>query len=166
MSAESRLLSGASMEDNSMLCEHTLVMSGDVADSNTVYYRWPRDYHYMLTMMNEWSYDVSQWLDWFLELESCQRSFGSSCFQWFLYLVCRGHARECWMYLQIRIWVKLHRTLWWFELESLIHWIFIPPSSWPTCAAHKCSTVCYWFTGKFKQQSNQFSPSQQTMIDN
>jgi len=43
MRAESRLLSGASMEDNSMLCEHTLVMSGDVADSNTVYYRWPAE---------------------------------------------------------------------------------------------------------------------------
>jgi hypothetical protein len=24
-----------------MLCEHTLVTSGDVADSNTVYYKWP-----------------------------------------------------------------------------------------------------------------------------
>jgi hypothetical protein len=37
----SRLLSGASMEDNSMLCEHTLLASGDVADSGTVYSGWP-----------------------------------------------------------------------------------------------------------------------------
>ena len=29
MRAESRLLSGASMENNSILCEHTLVMSGN-----------------------------------------------------------------------------------------------------------------------------------------
>jgi carbonic anhydrase/acetyltransferase-like protein (isoleucine patch superfamily) len=43
MRAGSRLLSGASMEDHSMLCEHTLVASGDVADSNTVYYRWPAE---------------------------------------------------------------------------------------------------------------------------
>lgn len=43
MRAGSRLLSGASMEDNSMLCEHTLVASGDVADSNTVYYKWPAE---------------------------------------------------------------------------------------------------------------------------
>ncbi|KAF7370975.1 Peroxisomal-coenzyme a synthetase [Mycena sanguinolenta] len=37
----SRLLSGASMEDNSMLCEHTLLASGDVADANAVYSGWP-----------------------------------------------------------------------------------------------------------------------------
>ena len=45
MRAGSRLLAGASMEDNSMLCEHTgtLVASGDVADSNTVYYKWPAE---------------------------------------------------------------------------------------------------------------------------
>ena len=43
MRAGSRLLSGASMEDNSMLCEHTLLASGDVADSNTVYYKWPAE---------------------------------------------------------------------------------------------------------------------------
>ncbi|KAJ7034277.1 acetyl-CoA synthetase-like protein [Mycena alexandri] len=41
MRAGSRLLSGASMEDNSMLCEHTLLTSGDVADSGTVYAGWP-----------------------------------------------------------------------------------------------------------------------------
>ncbi|PPQ70848.1 hypothetical protein CVT24_001055 [Panaeolus cyanescens] len=37
----SRLLSGASMEDNSMLCEHTLLTSGDVADSGALYAGWP-----------------------------------------------------------------------------------------------------------------------------
>ncbi|KAF9038595.1 hypothetical protein BJ165DRAFT_1499050, partial [Panaeolus papilionaceus] len=37
----SRLLSGASMEDNSMLCEHTLLTSGDVADSGETYAGWP-----------------------------------------------------------------------------------------------------------------------------
>ncbi|KAJ6485731.1 acetyl-CoA synthetase-like protein [Mycena sanguinolenta] len=37
----SRLLSGASMEDSSMLCEHTLLTSGDVADANSVYSGWP-----------------------------------------------------------------------------------------------------------------------------
>jgi carbonic anhydrase/acetyltransferase-like protein (isoleucine patch superfamily) len=41
MRTGSRLLSGASMEDNSMLCEHTLLTSGDVADSGTVYSGWP-----------------------------------------------------------------------------------------------------------------------------
>ncbi|KAF7353532.1 Acetyl-CoA synthetase-like protein [Mycena sanguinolenta] len=41
MRAGSRLLSGASMEDSSMLCEHTLLTSGDVADAGTVYSGWP-----------------------------------------------------------------------------------------------------------------------------
>ncbi|KAJ6481523.1 acetyl-CoA synthetase-like protein, partial [Mycena vitilis] len=41
MRSGSRLLSGASMEDGSMLCEHTLLTSGDVADSGTVYSGWP-----------------------------------------------------------------------------------------------------------------------------
>ncbi|KAJ7246783.1 acetyl-CoA synthetase-like protein [Mycena haematopus] len=41
MRAGSRLLSGASMEDSSMLCEHTLLTSGDVADTQTVYSGWP-----------------------------------------------------------------------------------------------------------------------------
>ncbi|KDR80877.1 hypothetical protein GALMADRAFT_241361 [Galerina marginata CBS 339.88] len=41
MRVGSRLLSGASMEDNSMLAEHTLLTSGDVADFNTVYFGWP-----------------------------------------------------------------------------------------------------------------------------
>ena len=39
--AGSRLLSGASMEDNSLLCEHTLLTSGEVAESNAVYVGWP-----------------------------------------------------------------------------------------------------------------------------
>ncbi|KAJ8081882.1 putative NRPS-like protein biosynthetic cluster [Marasmius tenuissimus] len=41
MRSGSRLLSGASMEDDSMLCEHTLLTSGEVADSGTVYVGWP-----------------------------------------------------------------------------------------------------------------------------
>ncbi|KAJ7617827.1 acetyl-CoA synthetase-like protein [Roridomyces roridus] len=41
MRSGSRLLSGASMEDSSMLSEHTLLPSGDVADSGTVYHGWP-----------------------------------------------------------------------------------------------------------------------------
>lgn len=41
MRSGSRLLSGASMEDGSMLCEHTLLTSGEVADSGAVYVGWP-----------------------------------------------------------------------------------------------------------------------------
>ncbi|CAK5273778.1 unnamed protein product, partial [Mycena citricolor] len=41
MRTGSRLLSGASMEDSSMLCEHTLLTSGDVADAGRVYSGWP-----------------------------------------------------------------------------------------------------------------------------
>ncbi|KAJ6605825.1 AMP-dependent synthetase and ligase [Mycena sp. CBHHK59/15] len=41
MRSGSRLLSGASMEDSSMLCEHTLLTSGDVADAGGVYVGWP-----------------------------------------------------------------------------------------------------------------------------
>ncbi|KAJ7189098.1 acetyl-CoA synthetase-like protein [Mycena filopes] len=41
MRSGSRLLSGASMEDRSMLCEHTLLTSGDVADAGVVYAGWP-----------------------------------------------------------------------------------------------------------------------------
>ncbi|KAF9026322.1 acetyl-CoA synthetase-like protein [Hymenopellis radicata] len=37
----SRLLSGASMEDSSMLCEHTLLTSGEVAEAGGVYVGWP-----------------------------------------------------------------------------------------------------------------------------
>ncbi|XP_006461692.1 hypothetical protein AGABI2DRAFT_70890 [Agaricus bisporus var. bisporus H97] len=37
----SRLLSGASMEDKSMLCEHTLLVSGDIAESGYAYSGWP-----------------------------------------------------------------------------------------------------------------------------
>ncbi|KDQ51063.1 hypothetical protein JAAARDRAFT_140877 [Jaapia argillacea MUCL 33604] len=37
----SRLLSGASMEDNSMLLEHTLLTSGETAESGSVYAGWP-----------------------------------------------------------------------------------------------------------------------------
>ncbi|KAH8833365.1 AMP-dependent synthetase and ligase [Flagelloscypha sp. PMI_526] len=37
----SRLLSGASMEDNSLLCEHTLLPSGEIAESGSAYAGWP-----------------------------------------------------------------------------------------------------------------------------
>ena len=39
----SRLLSGARMEKDSCLLEHTLVMAGDVADSGATYQGWPAD---------------------------------------------------------------------------------------------------------------------------
>jgi carbonic anhydrase/acetyltransferase-like protein (isoleucine patch superfamily) len=41
MRSGSRLLSGASMEDGSMLSEHTLLPSGEIADADTVYAGWP-----------------------------------------------------------------------------------------------------------------------------
>ena len=37
----SRLLSGASMEPNAMLLEHTLIASGEIAEANSVYAGWP-----------------------------------------------------------------------------------------------------------------------------
>jgi carbonic anhydrase/acetyltransferase-like protein (isoleucine patch superfamily) len=37
----SRLLSGASMEENSMLLEHTLLASGEIAEAEEVYVGWP-----------------------------------------------------------------------------------------------------------------------------
>ncbi|TVY18028.1 putative peroxisomal-coenzyme A synthetase, partial [Lachnellula arida] len=39
----SRLLCGASMGEDAVLLEHTLVMAGDVADCGTVYQGWPAD---------------------------------------------------------------------------------------------------------------------------
>ncbi|KAF9269892.1 acetyl-CoA synthetase-like protein [Marasmius fiardii PR-910] len=41
MRSGSRLLSGASMEDASILCEHTLLTSGEVAASGSAYIGWP-----------------------------------------------------------------------------------------------------------------------------
>lgn len=41
MRTGSRLLSGAQMEDRSMLLEHTLVASGEIAESGMVYAGWP-----------------------------------------------------------------------------------------------------------------------------
>jgi hypothetical protein len=43
-----RLLSGASMEDGSMLLEHTLIMSGDTTERNTVWQGWPGKVLYRL----------------------------------------------------------------------------------------------------------------------
>ncbi|KAF9528938.1 AMP-dependent synthetase and ligase [Crepidotus variabilis] len=41
MRSGSRLLSGAAMEDSAMLCEHTLLTSGEIADSGASYIGWP-----------------------------------------------------------------------------------------------------------------------------
>ncbi|EPQ56705.1 acetyl-CoA synthetase-like protein [Gloeophyllum trabeum ATCC 11539] len=41
MRSGSRLLSGASMEENSMLLEHTLLTSGEIAEKDCVYAGWP-----------------------------------------------------------------------------------------------------------------------------
>ncbi|THU98088.1 acetyl-CoA synthetase-like protein [Dendrothele bispora CBS 962.96] len=41
MRTGSRLLSGASMEDTSILCEHTLLTSGEIAESGGIYVGWP-----------------------------------------------------------------------------------------------------------------------------
>ena len=41
MRTGSRLLSGAAMERNSMLLEHTLIASGEIAEENSVYAGWP-----------------------------------------------------------------------------------------------------------------------------
>ncbi|PIL31437.1 hypothetical protein GSI_06138 [Ganoderma sinense ZZ0214-1] len=41
MRSGSRLLSGASMETGSMLLEHTLLTSGEIAESSGVYASWP-----------------------------------------------------------------------------------------------------------------------------
>ncbi|RPD65127.1 acetyl-CoA synthetase-like protein [Lentinus tigrinus ALCF2SS1-6] len=41
MRSGSRLLSGASMEENSLLLEHTLLTSGEIAESGGVYAGWP-----------------------------------------------------------------------------------------------------------------------------
>ena len=39
--SQSRLLSGASMEDDSTLLEHTLIISGDTTDEGTIWQGWP-----------------------------------------------------------------------------------------------------------------------------
>jgi hypothetical protein len=44
MRSGSRLLPGAWMEDVSMLCEHTLLTSGEVAETGGVYTGWPGKY--------------------------------------------------------------------------------------------------------------------------
>merc|ERR1719399_2329980 len=41
MRSTSRLLSGASMEANASLLEHTLVLGGDLVDENTIVQGWP-----------------------------------------------------------------------------------------------------------------------------
>ena len=41
LKANTRLLSGASMEPHSIMLEHTLVMAGEVVDSGSVLQGWP-----------------------------------------------------------------------------------------------------------------------------
>jgi len=41
------LLSGAAMEDHSMMLEHTLVMGGETVDSNKAWQGWPRFLHHL-----------------------------------------------------------------------------------------------------------------------
>lgn len=41
MRSGSRLLSGACMEEDSMLLEHTLLPSGEMTDTGELYYGWP-----------------------------------------------------------------------------------------------------------------------------
>jgi acetyltransferase-like isoleucine patch superfamily enzyme len=52
LKSSSRLLSGATMENNSIMLEHTLIMAGDILEKNTVKQGWPayKEYsmqHYM-----------------------------------------------------------------------------------------------------------------------
>ncbi|KAF5316582.1 hypothetical protein D9619_006739 [Psilocybe cf. subviscida] len=58
MRAGSRLLSGASMEEGSMLCEHTLLTSGDIADAGQGYVGWPAKVHDRMLDTN-WKEDKS-----------------------------------------------------------------------------------------------------------
>jgi hypothetical protein len=58
MRAGSRLLSGASMEEGSMLCEHTLLTSGDIADAGQGYVGWPAKVHDRMLDTN-WNEDKS-----------------------------------------------------------------------------------------------------------
>ena len=48
LKANTRLLSGSGMESNSILLEHTLVISGDRVDAGTVWQGWPSQVHYPL----------------------------------------------------------------------------------------------------------------------
>jgi hypothetical protein len=41
LKTNSRLLSGASMDDHSILLEHTLILAGDTVDTRTVWQGWP-----------------------------------------------------------------------------------------------------------------------------
>ena len=43
LKSNTRLLSGASMEDKSILLEHTLVLAGESVDGGTVWQGWPSD---------------------------------------------------------------------------------------------------------------------------
>jgi hypothetical protein len=46
LKVNSRLISGSSMEDHSILLEHTLVLAGETVDSGSVWQGWPSQVHY------------------------------------------------------------------------------------------------------------------------
>ena len=48
LKSSTRLLSGATMENNSIMLEHTLIMAGDILESNTVKQGWPACKEYSL----------------------------------------------------------------------------------------------------------------------
>lgn len=48
LKSNTRLLSGSGMEDNSILLEHTLVISGDRVDAGSVWQGWPSQIHHPL----------------------------------------------------------------------------------------------------------------------
>jgi len=48
LKSNTRLLSGSGMEDHSVLLEHTLVISGEMVDSGSVWQGWPSHLHYPL----------------------------------------------------------------------------------------------------------------------
>ena len=52
LKAFSRLLSGAVMEDCSMMLEHTLVMGGETVDSRKAWQGWPRSVCYLFTLIS------------------------------------------------------------------------------------------------------------------
>ena len=52
LKSNSRLISGASMDNNSILLEHTLILLGETVDSNSVYQGWPSEGGASLTEYN------------------------------------------------------------------------------------------------------------------
>ncbi|KZT25194.1 acetyl-CoA synthetase-like protein [Neolentinus lepideus HHB14362 ss-1] len=64
MRSGSRLLSGASMEANSMLLEHTLLTSGEIAEKDCVYAGWPAkpiDYFHLAKFLSSMRQGGKDW---------------------------------------------------------------------------------------------------------